>query len=216
MVYYDITQEQLIQMVTEAVLLEIKKAGSNVVPTGISVRHIHLTREHVDYFFGRNYQLTPRKQLSQPGQFACEETLDLIGRKGSIKKVRILGPERNKSQVEVSITDARMLGIEAVLRSSGDVEGTPGITLRGPEGLLVLNEGVIVADRHIHMTSADARRFGVKDGQRVRVQVEGQKPGIMDGVVIRVSDRYRLDFHVDTDDGNAFMLSQGQLVTILK
>jgi len=215
MIYHDITQDQLLSIVMEAVLKELGE-NENSVPVGISVRHIHLTREHVDRLFGRNYQLTPKKPLSQPGQFACEETLELIGPKGTIRKVRILGPERKASQVEVSCTDARSLGINVPVRASGDVKGTPGITLRGPNGDLTLEEGVIIADRHIHMTPADAQRFGVADGDRVSVQISGQKPGIMDGVIIRVSDKYRLDFHVDTDDGNAFMLEQGQKVTVLK
>lgn len=216
MMYYDITQELLISLVTDAVVKKLQDTEDNTVPVGVSVRHIHLTREHVDRLFGRNYQLTRQKPLSQPGQFACEEMLELIGPKGTIRKVRILGPERKRSQIEVSSTDARTLGIKAPVRSSGDVEGTPGITLRGPKGDLTLSEGVIIADRHIHMTKADAERFGVNDGDRVKVQIGGQKPGIMDGVVIRVNDDYRLDFHVDTDDGNAFMMQQGQKATVLK
>ncbi len=212
--YYNITEEQLIRIVTDAVLNEGKKTN-RTVPTGISVRHIHLSREDVEYLFGKNYQLTPKKILSQPGQFACEETLELVGPKGCIKNVRILGPERNVSQVEVSVTDARILGIKAMLRSSGDVSGTPGITLRGPNGDLALTQGTIIADRHIHMTNEDANRFGVKNGDRVKVKIGGVKPGTMEGVTIRVSDSYCLDFHIDTDEGNAFMMNQGQLVTVL-
>ncbi|MDD3367481.1 MAG: phosphate propanoyltransferase [Lachnospiraceae bacterium] len=214
MEYKNISKEQLISIVTAAVYQELQ-ARDRSVPTGISVRHIHLTRDDVNRLFGRNYQLTPKKPLSQPGQFACEETLEVIGPRGNIRKVRILGPEREKSQVEVSYTDARTLGLQVPVRSSGDVSGTPGVVLRGPLGDITISEGVIIADRHIHMQPSDAERFGVQNGDRVRVQVGGAKPGIMEGVVIRVSDNYRLDFHIDTDDGNAFLLSQGQLVTVL-
>lgn len=215
MMYHDISQEQLVKMVTQKVISELENTD-DTVPVGISVRHIHLSREHVDLLFGRNYQLTQKKALSQPGQYACEECLTLIGPKNSMSKVRILGPERASSQVELSLTDARGLGVKAPLRSSGDHNGTPGIILRGPNGDLELKQGVIIADRHIHMSPEDAKRFHVQDGDRVEVKIDGPKPGIMGGVMIRVSDKYRLDFHVDTDDGNAFFLEQGQRVTILK
>ncbi|MCR5272656.1 MAG: phosphate propanoyltransferase [Lachnospiraceae bacterium] len=215
MVYHNITQDELVRIVMEAVMKELNM-NDRTVPVGISVRHIHLTREHVDRLFGYGYKLTPKKALSQPGQFACEETLEIVGPKGSIKKVRILGPERKMSQVELSKTDARTVGLNPPVRSSGDIKDTPGIKLIGPKGSINLNEGVIIADRHIHMTPQDAMRFGVTDKDRVSVRIDGVKPGIMEDVVIRVSDKYKLDFHVDTDDGNAFMMEQGQRVTVLE
>lgn len=215
MVYHNITQDELVRIVMEAVMKELNM-NDRTVPVGISVRHIHLTREHVDRLFGYGYKLTPKKPLSQPGQFACEETLEIVGPKGSIKKVRILGPERKMSQVELSKTDARTVGLNPPVRSSGDIKDTPGIKLIGPKGSINLNEGVIIADRHIHMTPQDAMRFGVTDKDRVSVRIDGVKPGIMEDVVIRVSDKYKLDFHVDTDDGNAFMMEQGQRVTVLE
>ena len=214
MIYQNITQEQLTALVTEAVLKELKDR-ENRVPVGISVRHVHLTRSDIDRLFGYGWQLTPKKALSQPGQFACEECVDVIGPKGTLSKVRVLGPERSHTQIELAQTDCRNIGVKAPLRGSGDVAGTPGITLRGPKGEISVPEGVIIAERHIHMTPSDAARFGVKDGDRVRVRIDGEKPGIMGGVVIRVSDRYVLDMHVDTDDGNAFLLSQGQQLTFL-
>ena len=213
--YQGITEQQLIEIVTQAVIKELSTRDDDKVPVGISVRHIHLTRSNIDWLFGRNYQLTPKKALSQPGQFACEECLDVIGPKGVLTKVRVLGPERNATQVELSQTDCRTIGINAPVRDSGDLEGTPGIKLRGPLGEIEIPKGVIIADRHIHMSPADAERFGLKDGDRVKVKLDGVKPGVMEHVLIRSGEKHRLDMHIDTDDGNAFMLKQGQLVTVL-
>ena len=214
MIYHNVSQEQIVTLVLEAVKKVLAKPET--IPTGISVRHIHLERRHVEALFGPGYQLTFRKALSQPGQFAVEETLDIIGPKGTIKNVRSLGPERPDTQIEVAYSDARKLGVKAPVRASGDIEGTPGICLSGPAGIVNVEKGVIIADRHIHMTPEDAARFGVSDGELVAVKIEGVKSGIMENVIIRVSDRYRLDFHIDTDDGNAFMMSQGQEVTLIK
>ena len=213
--YQGITEQQLIEIVTQAVIKELSTRDDDKVPVGISVRHIHLTRSNIDWLFGRNYQLTPKKALSQPGQFACEECLDVIGPKGVLTKVRVLGPERNATQVELSQTDCRTIGVSAPVRDSGDLEETPGIKLRGPLGEIEIPKGVIIADRHIHMSPADAERFGLKDGDRVKVKIDGVKPGVMEHVLIRSGEKHRLDMHIDTDDGNAFMLKQGQLVTVL-
>ena len=214
MVYHDITQEQLVAIVAEAVRAELQKR-SRQVPVGISVRHIHLSRADVDRLFGRNYQLTPKKQLSQPGQYACEECLDVIGPKGELKKVRILGPERKATQIELAQTDCRNIGVTAPVRSSGHTAGTPGITLRGPLGEITVPEGVIIADRHLHMSEGEAAAFGLKDGDHVRIQVDGVKPGVLGNVLVRAGKGHSLDLHIDTDDGNAFLLRQGQLVTVL-
>lgn len=214
MVYHDITQEQLAAIVAEAVRAELQKR-SRQVPVGISVRHIHLSRADVDRLFGRNYQLTPKKKLSQPGQYACEECLDVIGPKGELKKVRILGPERKATQIELAQTDCRNIGITAPVRSSGNTAGTPGITLRGPLGEITVPEGVIIADRHLHMSEGEAAAFGLKDGDHVRIQVDGVKPGVLGNVLVRAGNGHSLDLHIDTDDGNAFLLRQGQLVTVL-
>ena len=214
MIYHNISQEQLVALVTQAVQAELQKR-SRQVPVGISVRHIHLTRADVDKLFGYGYQLTPKKALSQPGQFACEEGLDVIGPNGELKRVRILGPERSATQIELAQTDCRTIGVNAPVRSSGDTKGTPGVTLRGPLGELTVPEGVIVADRHLHMTPAQAAAFGLADGDRVQIRINGLKPGIMGGVLVRASNKCALDFHIDTDDGNAFLLKQGQLVTVL-
>lgn len=215
MIYRDITQEQLISLVTRAVQAQLR-LQSRQVPVGVSMRHIHLSRREVDALFGRTYQLTPLRPLSQPGQFACQECLDVIGPKGVLHKVRILGPERSAAQVELAQTDCRAIGVQAPVRPSGNVEGTPGVLLQGPRGVLSLPQGVIIADRHLHMSTAQAAAFGLSDGDTVRVQIGGGKPGILDGVLVRAGDKYELDLHLDTDDANAFQLKQGQLVTVLE
>lgn len=215
MIYRDITQEQLVALVTQAVQAQLRLRGRQV-PVGISMRHIHLSRREVDVLFGRNYCLTPLRPLSQPGQFACQECLDVIGPKGVLHKVRILGPERSEAQVELAQTDCRTIGVAAPVRASGHIEGTPGVLLRGPRGVLSLAQGVIIADRHLHMSAAQAAAFGLADGDTVRIQIDGGKPGILDGVLVRAGDRYELDLHLDTDDANAFQLRQGQLVTVLE
>ena len=168
-----------------------------------SARHVHLTRETVDTLFGKGYVLTNKKDLSQPGQFACEEKVTVIGPKGSLK-ASILGPERSADQVELSLTDARTIGLAGVpVRESGDVAGSVGCIIEGPCGRVEIKDGVIAAKRHIHMTVADAEVFGVKDKDIVKVRIETARPLIFDDVVVRVSDSYALAMHIDTDESNA-------------
>lgn len=210
--------KEIIEVVTRLVIESLHKYQEvkTEVPVGISARHVHLTREHVDRLFGQGYQLTHFKPLSQPGQFAANETVDLVGPKGTIGKVRVLGPERPHTQIEVPRSDARKLGVNPPVKTSGDINTTPGIVLRGPKGEVTLSQGVIIADRHIHMTPEDAISFRVKDGEKVHLQVEGDKGGILHNVSIRVSPNYALDCHIDTDDASAFQIQQGQIVTIIK
>jgi len=186
------------------------------VPISTSARHIHLTREHVDLLFGAGHRLTAKAPLSQPGQFACEETLTITGPKNHIQNVRILGPERKESQVEISKTDRFTLGIKAPVRASGDLEGSPGIKLTGPAGELELPMGVIEAQRHIHMSPEDAERFGVKDKDWVMVRVGGSRGIVFDDVLVRVSADYRLDMHIDTDEANAADIQQGSTGILIK
>ena len=214
MTYRNVTEEQLAQIVALAVQKALA-AQPRTVPVGISVRHIHLTRADLDRLFGRNYELTPKKRLSQPGQFAAEECLDVVGPKGVLTKIRILGPVRSATQIELAQTDCRTIGIQAPVRSSGDTAGTPGVTLRGPLGEVTVPEGVIIADRHLHLAPGEAAAYGLRDGDRIRVEVGGVKPGILGGVLVRSGPHCAMDLHIDTDDGNAFQLAQGQLVTIL-
>lgn len=180
------------------------------IPIAVSARHIHLTEEAVQQLYGQGYTLTPRNPLSQPGQYACEETLDVIGPKRTIERVRVLGPTRPKNQVEVSRTDEFFLGIDAPVRRSGDVSNTPGITLRGPKGTLQIPEGVICAWRHIHMRPEDAEAFGVNHGDYVEVAIQsGPRELIFGDVLIRVSKKYALEMHIDTDEANAAEINSG-------
>ena len=168
-----------------------------------SARHIHLSKEDLETLFGKGYTLTNKKDLSQPGQFACAEKVTVVGPKGETK-MSILGPTRNATQVEVSLTDARSLGIKALVRESGDIEGTAGCKLVGPAGEVEISCGVIAAKRHIHMTPADAVEFGVTDKQIVKVEIETEGRSLIFGdVVCRVSDSYALAMHIDTDESNA-------------
>lgn len=213
-------QENLVQKIVEEVLQQVlKKQPSSQydgkIPIGVSARHVHLAQAEVEKLFGENYQLTPKFDLSQPGQFAAEETVVIAGPKGSIERVRILGPARSLSQVEVSWTDAMKLGMKPPLRISGDIKDSSPVTLIGPNGSVVLNEGLIIAQAHIHMSPADSARFQVADGQSVQIKVEGMRPIILSNVMIRVSDRYRLEMHIDTDEANAGLIQQGALAEII-
>lgn len=184
-----------------------------------SARHIHLSREAVDILFGAGYELTNKKDLSQPGQFACAERLDVVGPKKTIPGVSILGPARPASQVEISLTDARTLGVAAPVRESGDTAGTPGVKLVNPlNGAEVeLTEGVIVAKRHIHMTPADAETFGVSDKEIVSVKVETDgRSTIFGDTVVRVNKNFALAMHIDTDEANAACAFAGTVGTIVK
>ncbi len=180
------------------------------IPIAVSARHCHLTQETVEELFGEDYELTPRNELSQPGQFAAEETVRLIGPDGEFEKVRILGPTRDHNQVEISRTDEFRLGIDAPVRMSGDIDDTPGAVLEGPEGRVQLAQGLICARRHIHMRPEDAERFGVEHRDIVEVAVDTPEREVIFGdVVIRVSADYRLEMHIDTDEGNAANLTGG-------
>ena len=184
-----------------------------------SARHIHLSQEHIDILFGEGYQLTNKKDLSQPGQFACAERLDVVGPKKTIPGVSILGPARKASQVEVSLTDARTLGVTAPVRESGDTAGSPGVKLVNPaNGASVeLTDGVIVAKRHIHMTPADAALLGVSDQEIVSVKIETNgRTTIFCDTVVRVSDSFALAMHIDTDEANAAASSAGCTGYIVK
>lgn len=177
-----------------------------------SARHIHLSREHVEILFGAGYTLTKKKDLSQPGQFACEEKLTIVGEKGTLK-ASILGPERSASQVEISLTDARSIGVKAPIRESGDIAGSGACKLVGPCGEVELTEGVIAAKRHIHLTPDAAAAFGVSDKQIVKVKTNGLRPLIFDDVVVRVSPSFAPAMHIDTDESNAaFGVTEGEII----
>ncbi len=188
------------------------------IPVGVSNRHIHLTQEHLDILFGPGYQLTKLKDLSQPGQYACKEQLTLIGPSlRAIEGVRVLGPLRKKSQVEISKTDSYLLKVNAPVRESGDVAGSAPITIVGPKGIVQLQEGCILANRHIHMSPSDASRFNVKDGDYVAVETVGVgKRTTLWDCQIRVSEKFILEMHLDTDDANACGIGNGSKVKLIK
>jgi acetate kinase len=194
----------------EAIQQQIE-ASKIPIPIGVSAHHVHLSQQDVEELFGEGHQLTPKLPLAQPGQFACEEQVRLIGPRGSIDRVRVLGPARNESQVEISRTEGYRLGINAPVRMSGDLDGTPGLTLEGPAGQTGLRNGVIYAQRHLHMTPTDARKLGLQNGDVVRVRVEGEREVVFGDVAVRVSPTYKLEFHLDTDEANAADLDTGDV-----
>ena len=187
------------------------------VPVGVSNRHIHLSKEDVEALFGKGYELTPFKDLSQPGQYACKETLTIIGPSlRPIENVRVLGPVRGKSQVEISTTDSYVLKVKPPVRESGNIAGSSPITIVGPRGVVVLKEGCIIANRHIHMSLDDAAKLGLKDCDTVTVDVDGKRRTRWFDVQVRVHKDFRLEMHVDTDDANAAGIGNGAKVRIVK
>lgn len=187
------------------------------VPIGASNRHVHLSQEHLTQLFGENYALTIQKDLSQPGQFAAKETVILVGPKGCLEKVRILGPVRKRTQVEISVTDCYKLGVKPVIRDSGQYEGTPGLQIVGPLGNVEIESGVMVASRHIHLTPMDAEEWSLKDGDLVRVKVQSNRPMIFEDVLVRVRKDYYKEMHLDMDEANAALIdgqSQGLILGV--
>lgn len=185
------------------------------LPIALSNKHIHLSQADLEALFGAGYELTHKKDLSQPGQYACEEMVEVVGPKGSTK-MRVLGPVRPESQVEVSLADARGLGIAVPVRQSGDTEGTPGCKLVGPKGEVEMTKGVIVAARHIHMNLEDAEKFGVKDKDIVSVQTQGERGLLFNNVLVRANAAFALEMHVDLEEGNAAGVKNGDLVELVK
>ena len=200
-------------------VIETVKAGSaqeGDVPVGVSNRHIHLTREHVEILFGKGYQLTKIKDLSQPGQYACKEQLTIIGPSmRSIEGVRVLGPERKRSQVEISRTDSFVLKVKPPVRESGDLDGSAPITIVGPKGIVTLSEGCIIANRHIHMSEEEGKAYGVTDGEYCDVELYGERRSLFYDVQIRVHKDFRLEMHIDTDDANAAGVGNGAKVKLI-
>ncbi|NLK74195.1 MAG: phosphate propanoyltransferase [Clostridiales bacterium] len=224
----DKTVELVTKLVMEALRTgDTSKSSSNnlsannsnegfMVPVGVSARHIHLTQEDIETLYGKGYQLTKKKEL-MGGQFAANETVTIVGLKlRAIENVRILGPARKESQVEVSMTDAVKLGIKAPVRDSGDIKGSAPIAIVGPKGVLYLKEGCIIAKRHIHMSPEDAQKAGVKDGDIVSVKVDNERGTTFNEVKIRVHETFTTEMHLDTDEANAAKIQCGQLVRIIK
>ena len=212
------TIEAIVKKIVSEMDAPAAAANDLTIPVGISNRHIHLSREDLDTLFGKGYELTPIKDLSQPGQYACKELLTIIGPSmRPIENVRVLGPIRKESQVEISVTDSFVLKVKPPVRESGSLEGSAPITIIGPKGIVTLKQGCIIANRHIHMSPADGARFGVKDGDYITVDAfSGTKRTRWFDVQVRVSDKFCLEMHVDTDDANAVGLKNGSIVKIVK
>ncbi len=185
------------------------------VPIGLSNKHIHVSQADLETLFGKGYQLTPMKDLSQPGQYAAEEKVDVVGPKGTLKGIRILGPVRPETQLEVSIGDGFCLGIKAPLRNSGDIADTPGVKLIGPAGEVEISKGAIVAARHIHMSTEEGATYGLKDKDVVCVKLDGPRGLTFDNVLVRVHPDFKLDMHLDVEEGNAAGAKNGQIATII-
>ena len=186
------------------------------IPVGVSNRHLHLSQSDMDVLFGAGYQMNKVKDLSQPGQFACKETVTICGPNGAIEKVRILGPVRPKTQVEILEGDCYKLGVKAPLKMSGDLNGTPGVTIIGPKGSVQTKEGLIVAQRHIHMLPHEAQHYCVYDGQIVCIEIKGPRGGIFSNVVVRANDASALECHIDTEEANAMKVNSTTTIKIIK
>lgn len=203
------------EAVVESVIKELREKVFVMVEA--SGRHVHLSQSDLDALFGSGYQLTPVKDLSQPGQYACAERVTITGPKGSLQNVVILGPTRPESQVEISLTDGLVLGVKAPVRLSGDIDNTPGITITNPKNgkSITINKGLIVAKRHIHISPEDAERFGVSNGQTIKIKVFGDRPVIFEDLDVRVNKNFKTAVHIDYDEANACGYTKNSMGLIL-
>lgn len=208
--------EEAIKLITKLVVTEINDIEKYKVPVGVSNRHVHLCQEDLNKLFGEGYELTEKSYLKQPDQFASNETVTLRGVKGEFENVRILGPVRNNSQVEISMTDSFRLGLKPPIKESGMLDNTPGLELIGPKGSVQLSHGTIIALRHIHMNPEEAKTMGVKDKDIVEVETLGERQGILGNVLVRVSEKFSLEMHVDVDEANACSLKNNDFVILRK
>ena len=186
------------------------------VKIGLSNKHLHLQKDHIEILFGKGHELTATKPLVQPGQFACAEKVDIVGPKNTLKGIRVLGPARPETQVELAMTDARTIGIKAPVRESGKLEGTPGCKIVGPCGEVEIDHGVIVALRHVHLSPAQAEEAGVKDKDIVSIKIEGERGLVFNNVLVRSGDAHEREVHLDTDEGNAAGCGPDAVCTIIK
>lgn len=211
----DTSHEELIKLITKLVVEELNKEEV-LIPIGVSNRHVHLRREDLDVLFGDGYELTKLRDLKQPGQYASNEFVTIRGPKGEFKNVRILGPLRKETQVEISLSDGFVLGIKPPIRESGKLKDSAGIEIIGPKGRIIKHEGSIAALRHIHMTLETAKNLKIKDKDIVNVEILGERKAILGNVLVRVSDGYALEMHVDLDEANACDLKNNDIVKIVK
>ena len=214
--------DELVKIISKIVKEKLNGSSLNtgaqelMIPVGVSARHVHLTREHVDILFGEGYEIKKAKEL-MGGQFAAEESVTIIGSKlTAIEKVRILGPLRKNTQVEVSKTDSIKLGIKTPIRESGNLVGSAPITIVGPYGAVHISEGCIIAKRHIHFSEEDAKRFNVKDNETVSIEIPGERSGIMQSVQVRVDKSFTLEMHIDTDEANAYSIKSGDKLKLFR
>lgn len=208
--------EDVVKQITKMTMERLKEQETFQVSVGISNRHVHLSRADLDTLFGAGFELTEKSKLNQPGQFASHQTVTLRGPKGEFENVRILGPVRPQSQVEISLTDSFRLGVKAPIKESGKLAGTPGIEIIGPKGSITLPEGTIVALRHIHMLPEQAEKFGVHDKEVVEVEALGERRGILGNVLVRVTDTSFFEMHIDVDEANACGLKNGDYCIVHK
>ncbi|ERM15974.1 ethanolamine utilization phosphate acetyltransferase EutD [Brevibacillus laterosporus] len=207
-------KNDLIESIVDEVVKRVNE--EMCVPIEASGKHVHLSRADIDTLFGPGYELTKMKDLSQPGQYACKERVTLIGPKGALHNVVVLGPERKETQVEIALTDSVALGVKGIIKESGQLEGTPGIVIASATNMVQLQRGLIVAKRHIHMTPEDAKKHNVVNGETVQVKVFSNRPLIFDDVMIRVSPSYATFMHIDYDEANACGFMKGTMGKILK
>lgn len=206
--------EKMVRNVVIRSLIDVK--GIYYVPIAVSNRHVHLSQEDIEKLFGKEYELTKTRELSQPKQYVCKEKITVVGPKGKIEGIRVLGPPRVKTQVEISKTDSFVLGVRPPVRMSGDLEGTMNIKLIGPKGEVEIKEGLIIAARHLHLSEEEAKWYGVKNGEKVKVKKAGERGIIFSEVIARVGDRHSLEVHIDTDEANAAEIKNGELVLLEK
>lgn len=205
-------ESELAAVITAKIMERLR--SEHPIPVEASARHVHLSRKHIEDLFGPGYELERKKELSQPGQYQCEDRVRLIGPKGVINAVAVLGPPREKTQIELTLTDSIALGVKAPVRDSGDLTGSGTLFIASERSVIEAKESVIVAKRHIHMTTKDAEYFRVTDGQTVGVRVYGLRPLVLEDVLVRVSDNYRLRLHLDFDEANASGSTEGTVCTI--
>lgn len=208
--------EETIKLVTKLVIDKLNDLEKYKIPIGVSNRHVHVSQEDLEVLFGKGYVLTKKSDLKQPGQFAANEIVTIRGPKGEFDNVRILGPVREKSQVEISLTDSFRLGIKAPIKESGYLENTPGVELIGTKGRVKIEQGTIVALRHIHMPPEYAEKIGVKDKEIVEVETLGEREGILGNVLVRISGKFSLEMHIDIDEANACALKNNDFVILRK
>lgn len=204
------------RLIRNEVLCFLARENQKFIPAAVSGRHVHLSVAHTEALFGKEYSFTVLKELSQPGQFACKETVEVLGPKGSIGNVRILGPSRGETQVEISVTDSFVLGVEPAVRCSGYLLDTPGCVIRGPEGEVKIERGVIVSLRHVHMSALQAEAYGIKNNEFISLRTIGMRGGVLDMVLVRVGSGHDLELHIDTDEANAAMIRSGDLLEIVQ